>query len=388
MSNGVHRRPAGAAATVLVVLLVLLTLSIDTRIGLASPVCEPQVPSTCSLRQLADMTHIRLGSTAEAAETTDVNHADLLAREFNALTPENALKWYATQPTAWTWDFTDADTVVQFALDNGMQIRGHTLLWAQDTYTPAWVLGISDPTALQIEVDAQITATMDHFAGRVHRWDVVNEPLATLGTGPSDSVLWRLGPQWIADAFRLAHSVDPDAELWLNEYGTDWVPGKHEALLDLVRGLVDDGVPIHGVGLQTHRLPGFAIDPDRFIAQLRDVTSLGLQVAITELDIPISPTDPSALDQQATEYASIVTSCLRVPGCVEITTWGLSDGSTWLDSLGRFPTPTRPLLFDAAFAPKPAYRAVRDVLATAVISESSPTDSLQPTAEEPTLPVT
>lgn len=356
----------------------------------ASPACDPSAPATCSLRQLADLAGIRIGSTAEPYEITDPAYATVLAREFNSVTPENALKLYATQPTEGTWDFSGADEIVRFAEDNDMTIRGHTLVWAQDTYTPAWVKSIADPMALKTVVENHITATMNHFAGKIPRWDVVNEPLASVGTGQSSSVFWSLGPDWIADAFRLAHTLDPSTELWLNEYGTDWVPGKHEALVALVSSLVDAGVPIKGVGLQMHRLPGSVLDTDKFAQQMRDFTALGLEVAVTELDIPVSPTDPGALESQALEYARIVSACLLVDGCVEVTLWGLTDGSTWLDSFGIFATPTRPLLFDNAFAPKPAYDAVRRVLAETVSPPPPPvTQPAQLTrASDSTLPAT
>lgn len=375
-------------AVLLLTILPMMLLRVDG--AAASPTCVPSEPATCSLRELADLASIRIGSTAEPSETADPAFASILSREFNSLTPENALKWYSTQPSAGTWDFTGADAIVDFAEDNGMTIRGHTLVWAQDTYTPAWVRAISDPVELQTTVNEHITTTMNHFSGRIERWDVINEPLASLGTGTSTSVFWTLGPEWIADAFRLARSLDADAELWLNEYGSDWVPGKHEALLALVTDLVGSGVPIDGVGIQTHRLPGAVLDTERFAAQLGDFTALGLEVAITELDVPVSPTDPDAFEVQAAEYARVVSTCLRVTGCVEVTVWGLTDGATWLDSLGLFATPTRPLLFDTAFAPKPAYEAVRQVLAVAVAPPTpTTTGPPQPTeTAESTLPVT
>ena len=387
--TGHTSRPRWRGLTaMLLVALVMFLMRVDG--AAASPRCDPSDPTTCTLRELADLLSVRIGSTAEPSEITDPAFASILSREFNSLTPENALKWYSTQPTAGAWDFSGADAIVEFAQDHDMTIRGHTLLWAQDTYTPSWVRAISDPAALQATVDEHITATMNHFAGRIERWDVVNEPLASLGTDNSSSVLWTLGPQWIAEAFRLARSLDPTAELWLNEYGSDWVPGKHDALLALVSDLVADGVPIDGIGLQTHRLPGATLDPERFASQLRDFTALGLEVAITELDVPVGPTDPSAFEVQAAEYARVVGTCLKVTGCVEVTVWGLTDGSTWLDSLGVFPTPTRPLLFDTGFAPKPAYEAVRNALATTASPPTPPTSEPQQPAEVPgsTLPVT
>lgn len=341
--------------------------------------CDPAEPATCTLRELADRLGFRMGATLEPHEIADAGYTSTLTREFNALTPENALKWYTVQPSPGVWDFGPGDAVVGFAHANGMAVRGHTLVWAQDTYTPAWVRAIGDADELRARVEEQIRTVMERYRGTVHRWDVVNEPLATGGTTPSDSVFQRvLGPDWVADAFRHAHAVDPDAELWLNEFGTDQLPAKHVALVDLVTELLDDGVPLHGVGIQTHRFSVDGPDPATFEQQLRDFTDLGLEVAVTELDVATSPTDPAAFERQADAYRTVVQACVAVPGCDEVTTWGLTDASSWLDGLGFLPTPTRPLLFDDQLRPKPAYDAVREVLAAAVLALPSP-DSPPPT---------
>jgi endo-1,4-beta-xylanase len=336
------------------------------------PTCEPAVPETCTIADLARTLGLRFGATLEDFEIANAQYTATLGREFTSLTPENALKAYSTQPNRGVWQFAGGDAVVGFAETSGLEVRGHTLVWAKDEYTPSWMTDITDPAELRSVTEAHITEVMGRYVGRIPRWDVVNEPLDTLGTGPSESVFWSLGPEWIGNLFELAHSIDPAAELWINEYGTDWVPGKHEAYLDLVRQLVESGVPIDGVGIQTHRLPGLMLDRAVFEAQLRDFASLGLEVAITELDVPVSPTDPGALTWQAREYRKVVAACLAVAGCSEVTIWGLTDADTWLDSLGTFPTPTRPLLFDSAYQPKPAYVAVRDLMAFAVINGSLP----------------
>lgn len=342
----------------------------------AMPVCDPIDPTTCALRELATPIGFRIGATAEPGETGPGPYATTLAREFNAVTPENALKWYTVQPSPGGWQFGPADTVVAFAEAHDLEVRGHTLVWAQDTYTPAWVRSIVDPVELRARVDEHIETVMARYRGRIHRWDVVNEPLASVGTGPSDSVFWDvLGPGWVADAFRTAHAVDPTAELWLNEYGSDWVPGKHAALVDLVADLLAAGVPLHGVGLQMHRLGVTGPHQATLESQLRDFTAMGLEVAVTELDVPTDPADPDAFGRQAHAYARIVGACVSVAGCNEVTTWGVTDGSTWLDGLGIFPTPTRPLLFDDEFRPKAAYDAVRDLLAAAASPPRDPTSN-------------
>ncbi|MBJ7513553.1 MAG: endo-1,4-beta-xylanase, partial [Acidimicrobiia bacterium] len=124
------RRVVGPVIVVLAAIPLFLS-RIDG--AAASPTCDPSVPASCSLRQLADLAGIRIGSTAEPYEITDPSYASVLAREFNSVTPENVLKWYATQPSDGIWDFSGADEIVRFAEDNDMTIRGHTLVWAQDT---------------------------------------------------------------------------------------------------------------------------------------------------------------------------------------------------------------------------------------------------------------
>ena len=346
-----------------IVCAALLTSTVSVNRATANgavPSCDLTQPTSCSLRDVATNAGVRIGATLEAAEINDASYSATLSEHFNALTPENAMKMYTTEPAPDQWNFGPADAVVNFAEAHNMEVRGHTLAWAQDTYTPAWVKTIPDANQLRSVLYDHIATMMQRYSDRVHRWDVVNEPLQTLGTTESTSVFWTLGSDWIADAFNFAHSVDPNAELWLNEFGSDWVPGKHEALLEIARQLVAAGVPIHGIGIQTHRVPGLDIDEIQLRSQLQDFVDLGLEVAITELDIPVSPTDPTAFTYQANEYAAIVRSCLAIVGCNEVTTWGVTDASTWLDTSSPWPTPTRPLLFDNTFQPKPAFHAVFD----------------------------
>ena len=382
-ANGPGRATARRLATLPCLLLILAGLVHPAPLGLAStaagtnPSCDPRVPPTCTLRDLATPVGLLVGATAEPDQVAPGPYAATLAREFNAVTPENALKWYTVQPAPGDWQFAAADAVVSFARAHALEVRGHTLVWAQDRYTPAWVQAFEDPDALRALVDEQIRTVMTRYRDHIHRWDVVNEPLAALGTGPSDSVFWRvLGSDWVAEAFRTAHAVDPTAELWLNEYGTDWVPQKHGALVDLVTDLLASGTPVHGIGLQVHRLGVGGPDQATFEAQLRDFTALGLDVAVTELDVPTNPTDPNAFADQANAYERIVAACLAVDRCREITTWGVTDRSTWLDSLGIFPTPTRPLLFDDEFRAKPAYDAVRRLLADRALAQMVSTTTL------------
>jgi endo-1,4-beta-xylanase len=354
--------------------------------SIARATAEPDLQPP--LRDLAAAAGLRIGSILEPNQIADLDHAGTLAREFGSVTAENAMKWYAIQPTRGTFDFTGADAVLDFADANDMTMRGHALVWAQDQFTPAWVTAITDPAELRAVIEDHLREVLDRYRGRIVRWDVVNEPLATLGTGPSDNVFRRvLGPGWLEEIFRLAHEIDPDVELWLNEYGSDWVPGKHAALLELVRSMVDDGVPIHGIGLQTHRLSPDGPDPATFERQLGQFAELGLAVAITEVDVATDPGLPTEVTfaAQAEAYRRVVAGCLAVPACEEVTTWGISDADTWLDGQGILPAPTRPLLFDGDFRPKPAYDAVAAALAVGRPVAEVPTTTTEP-ASEPIVP--
>ena len=349
-----------------------------THNATASALCDPLQPTTCSIGELADQLGIRFGSTLEDFEITDSNYTTVLLREFTAITPENGLKWYTNQPSRGQWEFDAGDAVVNFAVESGLDIRGHVPVWSQDTYTPSWVKNITDPADLLDVMIEHVTKVMTRYADRIDRWDVVNEPLLTFGTSQSASVYWTLGEDWIGNVFRLARTLDPEAELWINEFGSDWVPGKHEAFLALVTSLVENGVPIDGVGVQTHRLPGAVLDQELFESQLRDFTALNLEVAVTELDVPVVPGDPNALSGQAEEYRKVVAACLAVAGCSEITIWGITDSDSWLDSLGYFATPTRPLLFDENFAAKPAYTSIRNLLAETLVDRRLPETGSNP----------
>ena len=160
-----------------------------------------------TLRAAGALVGLRIGATLKPHEIADDNYTGTLIREFGALTPENALKMYSIQNERGVWTFAGADAVVGFAEANDLVARGHALVWAQDQYTPARVKAISDPAELREITEEYIATVMARYAGRIPRWDVVNEPLATFGPQSSGSV-WDdlMGPDWIAEVFHLAHA--------------------------------------------------------------------------------------------------------------------------------------------------------------------------------------
>ena len=143
------------------------------------------------------------------------------AREFNYLTAEYEMKWGAIEATRGSNDFRAGDAIVSFARGQGMDVKGHALLWHQSL--PGWVGGLS-ASDLRAAVAAHIREVAGHFRGRVHAWDVVNEGVSDDGTGLRDTVFrQKLGDGYIAEAFRLAREADPGALLFYNDYGGEGV---------------------------------------------------------------------------------------------------------------------------------------------------------------------
>lgn len=335
-------------------------------LALAIACAAPLPARATTLREAAAAAGLYVGAAGNSFEI-GTPAGDLLAREFNSVTPENEMKWSELSPAPFVYDFARADALVAFAEANGLRVRGHTFVWGRPNGPTAWLdadlAAAPDPAArLQDLMLDQIATVGGRYAGRIHTWDVVNEPLA-FASGvlePGSPYQQLLGDAFLADAFRAARAADPSARLYLNETNTERLAGKFASLLALAEGLVAQGVPIDGIGLQGH----FLAAPRKadVVAQLRAIEALGLEAEITELDLPLllfsNAVDPLAAQAQA--YADLFSACLEVSACKGITTWGISDADTWLDSLPPFDffAPNRPLLFDEHFLPKPAYDAV------------------------------
>ncbi|MGW8063741.1 endo-1,4-beta-xylanase [Streptomyces ziwulingensis] len=287
------------------------------------------------------------GAAVAANHLDEAGYTATLNREFTSATPENEMKWDATEPTRGTFTFAAADQVVNHARGQGMDVRGHTLVW--HSQLPPWVggLGAAD---LRTAMNDHINRVMGHYKGRIHSWDVVNEAFQDGGSGARRSSPFqdKLGDGFIEEAFRTARAADPAAKLCYNDYNTDGVNAKSTAVYRMVQDFRSRGVPIDCVGFQGH-FNGNSPVPADFQANLQRFADLGVDVQITELDIEGSGT------AQADSYARVVTACLAVDRCTGITVWGVTDRYSWR-SAGT------PLLFDGDYRAKPAYGAVLTAL--------------------------
>lgn len=327
------------------------------------------------LRDLAKPRPIQVGTAIKhQALEKDPAYAAMLIREYDLVTPENALKWAVLRPGRVAFDFGRADVLVNFAITNNLQIRGHTLCWNLDQHLPPWLLeGRYTPKESRRLLRRHVQAVVGRYKGRVACWDVVNEAVSNDPRKPllADG-FWKrsLGPDYIDLAFQWAHAADPQALLFYNDYDVgDPMGTKSDRIYELVRGLVQRQVPIHGVGLQMHCRLSQPPDEDSLRANIARLTRLGLQVHITELDVGLeggSGPLTEQLEQQAGVYATVTRAAMDNPQCTALVTWGFTDkwGNTHRNKrLGKpTGTPTHLLPFDREYRPKPAAWAIAKAL--------------------------
>jgi endo-1,4-beta-xylanase len=320
----------------------------------ATPPASPGSPD--SLRAVAADRGTLIGTAVQTTFLGNPQYSAVVEREFNYLTAEYQMKWSSIEPFAGSSTFGAGDAIVDYARSQRMQVKGHALVW--HGATPSWVNGLP-ATEFRAAFARHIQTVTAHYRGRVHAWDVVNEAVADSGSLLRNTVfLEKLGEAYIADAFRLAREGDPGALLFYNDYGGEGMNAKSDRIYALVRDLLAKGVPIDGVGLQMHISANSRPSDASIAANMRRLASLGLVVHISEMDVRINNvggSDETRLEAQRRTYRDVVQVCLMEPRCEAITFWGFTDAHTWISG-------DRPLLFDALYAPKPAYYGVLDAL--------------------------
>ena len=283
----------------------------------------------------------------------------LFPQHFDGLTPENELKWASTEPQQGQFTFEAGDRVVNWAIANGKSVRGHVLVW--DFQNSDYVTNPKDFYLLQHHWKrAELIAVMQehilnvvaHFRGRIPEWDVVNEAFNDDGSYKNNVWYQVIGPEYIALAFRLAHQADPQAKLFYNDLGYE-AGGPHtEAVLNMVRSLREQGVPIDGVGFESHFDISAGSVTDRMRPVMQAFADLGMAEEITELDVNAGP-GADKLAAEAELYRQVARACVEQIACQRITTWGYTDRYSWLGS------DRQALPFDVNYQPKPAWQALQ-----------------------------
>lgn len=327
-----------------------------------------------SLREAAQSAGLLVGTAVRPAQLSEAAYASTLAREFNMVEPEDALKWEVVHPERESFDFSQADQIVDFAARHNMKVRGHTLVWHRQN--PRWLTGGRYTSSELAEIlEKHVKTVVGHYRGKIFAWDVVNEAFDELHPGELRATIWRDEPGiglaangylYIERCFRWAREADPQALLFYNEADAETINPKSDAIYAMVRDFRGRGVPIDGVGLQMH-IANLHADIASISANIRRFTALGVQVHITEMDVAL-PVDANGnartedLRQQADIYRQIATACVSHQGCTAIQFWGFTDKYSWIGSHSK-QTRGAALLFDRNYRAKPAYEALWDALA-------------------------
>ncbi|MFT3737676.1 MAG: endo-1,4-beta-xylanase [Breznakibacter sp.] len=261
------------------------------------------------------------------------------------------------------------DYLVNFAQSYGKRLHGHALIWyKQSTYSmPTWVQNFQGTKEEWKQIMKEyITDVVTRYKGKVASWDVVNEAVKDDGTfRPASECVWtkNIGvPEYIDWAFQCAHEADPNALLFYNDYGHEYSSAKRVAINNLIKGMKERGVPIHGYGLQMHT------NVERAVGDLRNAiltaAQTGLKVHVSELDIAVNKNNVASLvysdelkQKQYLSYKAVAEAMADVPEGQQygITTWGVADPNSWL-----YANPDWPLPFDGNYQRKPAYQGLVD----------------------------
>ena len=304
---------------------------------------------------------------------------DIIKRHFNSIVAENCMKHEEIHPEENRYNFNEADSFIDFGQKHGMSIIGHCLIW--HSQCASWFYtdekgNLASPEVLKKRMKDHITTLVSRYKGKVKGWDVVNEAIVEDGSYRKTPFHEILGEEFIPLAFQYAHEADPDAELYLNDYGMN-VPGRRDAYVRLIKDLQQRGIRIDAIGMQGHMGMDYPTLAE-FETSLLAFSGTGIKVMITEWDMSALPTvrqtanisDTLAFRKAMNPYPNGLPDSVstawnqrmkdffhlflkHADKITRVTAWGVTDGESWKND---FPVRGRteyPLLFDRSYQPKP-----------------------------------
>ncbi|KAE9391171.1 endo-1,4-beta-xylanase C precursor [Gymnopus androsaceus JB14] len=336
--------------------------------------CDPLSTATTPVNAAAQAAgKLYFGTATDSSEFTNGDrYYPIFLTEFGQITPENSMNWNATEPEQGVFTFAGGDAVVALAQKYLQLIRGYSCVWYNQI--PEWLANGTFTVAELTEIIQTHCGTLvGHYEGQIcifqafqvlfhsltffdtDSWDVINEPFNDDGTWRSDVFYNTLDTSFVPIALEAASTADPNAKLYINDYNIEFAGPKATAMMELIQTLKASGVPIHGVGLQCHFVLGQV--PDDLQTIMEQFAALGVEVAVTELDIRMTlPATNELLIQQKADYQSVISACNAVPDCVGVTIWDYTDKYSWIPS--AFPGQGEACPWDLNYNQKPAYDGI------------------------------
>lgn len=383
------RRPlsgfAGSLFTSLCGMTVLFMMTACSRQNVGGDVATPAA-GTPLKTAFADAFVVGAAINQNQFTGRDARGAQLVAAQYNTISPENVLKWEIVHPSRGVYNFEPGDAYVNFGVKNHMAIIGHTLVW--HSQVPRWVFEDESGKPLGREallavMRGHIMTVVGRYKGRIKGWDVVNEALNEDGTLRQSAWYRGIGEDYLVKAFQYAHEADPAAELYYNDYSLENAP-KRNGAVRLIRMLQNAGIKVTAIGSQSHVKMDWP-STAQYDSTINAFAALGVHVNVTELDVDVLPPAmrgqgadvstrgaaspaanpwPSSLPDSvqralAHRYADLFRVFVAHREVIDrVTFWGVGDGDSWLNDWPVRGRTSYPLLFDRSDLPKPALDSV------------------------------
>lgn len=261
-----------------------------------------------------------------------------MLKYFNYAVTGNSFKWSGVQPQHTTPNYSNFENVLRWTQKVGWDLRAHTLLWGgNDAHsTPDWVRALPTPKAITDTCKMRVQREVLRYKGIIKEYDVINEPL----TGHADWLRKTVGDSILWNCFKWAREVDPNADLYINDYNVEYNWGQAYEYRDLIKRIRSNGGPVTGVGIQSHFWDCCRPSVDEFVRNLNIIAEAGLPIRLTEYDWGKNLTE----EQQVEDFVKVMTVAFSHPSVNGMICWGLNDVGAWRENSGFFTSNRKPKL--------------------------------------------